>query len=153
MSTKYALSEYSTYDKTGIVIHADDGGIIYNFPKHHIQNGKIKNNSTNFYYKKMVRIVKKMRYLMSEEGYDSADKVSSFGLESLLWNIPNDIFMLYNTYKEKFNAIVRYMYINSSKFAFYKEANGIKPLCPTKNEVDIYTAFVRELYLFYVYDA
>lgn len=153
MSTKHALNEYSAYDKYGIVIYADDGDVIYNFPKHHIENGKNKNKNTNFYYKKMVRIIKKMRHLMSDEGYDSADKVSSFGLESLLWNIPNEIFTQYITYKYEFKVIVNYLYSNSSNIAFYKEANGIKPLCPTKYEAGVYTSFVRDLFLFYEYDA
>ena len=41
-----------------------------------------KNNDTNRYYKKMVRIIKKMRYLMCDCGYKEAELVSSFGLES-----------------------------------------------------------------------
>ena len=68
----------------GIVIYPDDGGRIINYPEQHIENGKKKNNETNRYYKKMVRIMKKMRYLMCECGYKEAEQVSSFGL----WNIP-----------------------------------------------------------------
>ena len=40
----------------------------------------------------MVRVIKKMRHLMSDFGYSSANNVSSFGLESLLWNIPDYVF-------------------------------------------------------------
>ena len=84
----------------GIVIKADDGTRIINYPEQHIENGRKKNNETNTYYKKMVRIAKKIRYLMEDDyGYASAKEVSSFGLESLLWNIPNATFTKYSTYK------------------------------------------------------
>ena len=50
----------------GIVIYPDSGGIIINYPELHIKNGKTKNLSTNYMYKKMVRIIKKMRYIMQD---------------------------------------------------------------------------------------
>src|SRR5699024_6678805 len=68
----------------GIFIRSDDRQTIVNYPEKHIRNGREKNNQTNTYYKKMVRIIKKMRYIMRDEGYESANNVSSFGLESLL---------------------------------------------------------------------
>ena len=152
MSTRHASTTYSSYDKYGVVIYADDGSIIYNFPKHHIENGKTKNKNTNYYYKKMVRVIKKMRHLMSDSGYSSANNVSSFGLESLLWNIPDYVFTKYTTYKYEFGEIVSYLYQNTNSFAGYKEANGIKALCPTGYDVNKYASFVRDLYSFYDYD-
>ena len=75
----------------GVVIYPDNGGMIINYPEQHIANGRKKNSDTNHHYKKMVRIMKKMRYLMEDSyitAYSSAAKnVSSFMLESLLWNI------------------------------------------------------------------
>ena len=46
----------------------------------------------------MVRIAKEMRYQMQDEGYEFAQKVSSFGVESLLYNVPDEIFVKYNSY-------------------------------------------------------
>lgn len=55
---------FDPYNYTGgIVIHADDGAKIYNYPEQHIMNGRVKSSATNHMYKKMVRIMKKMRYL------------------------------------------------------------------------------------------
>ena len=72
----------------GVVIYPDNGGMIINYPEQHIANGRKKNNDTNHHYKKLVRIMKKMRYLMEDSyitAYSSAAKnVSSFMLESLL---------------------------------------------------------------------
>ena len=136
----------------GIVIKADDGERIINYPEQHIANGRKKNNDTNYYYKKMVRILKKMRYLMGDNKYSSADDVSSFGLESLLWNLPNEIFMKYSIYRYEFGEIVDYLYSNTHLLGGYKEANGIKQLCPYSRDIEKYKSFIYDLKLFYEYD-
>ncbi len=136
----------------GIVIIPDNGYRIINYPEQHIANGKKKNNDTNRYYKKMVRIIKKMRYMMADAGYTTANNVSSFGLESLLWNIPDTIFTKYSIYRFEFGEIVDYLYNNKSLIGVYKEANDIKPLCQTTNDENNYKAFIDSLKSFYEYD-
>ncbi len=156
----FAIHYYSDwYDRNdqssffeGITIYADDGQIIVNYPKQHIANGKKKNVSTNYYYKKMVRIIKKMRYLMEDCYISSASGVSSFGLESLLWNLPDSIFMKYSSYRFEFDEIVDYLVDNKMLLSIYKEANGIKPLCPSSTEVTKYSRFIDDLRAFYQYD-
>ena len=73
--------------------------------------------------------MKKMRYLMSDLGYSCADNVSSFGLESLLWNIPNSCFTKYCCYGFVFEEIVKYfenkgynVFFTGAKFV-YKNTN------------------------------
>ncbi len=136
----------------GIVIKADDGSRIINYPEQHIENGRRKNNDTNYYYKKMVRIVKKIRYMMEDLNYSSAKNISSFGLESLLWNIPNGTFMKYSSYRFIFGDVVDYLYDHMSSVSSYKEANGIKQLCPHSLDVENYTAFITDLKSIYQYD-
>ena len=156
----FAIHYYDNWDEKndhvhfveGITIYADDGQVIYNFPKQHIANGRNKNGATNHYYKKMVRIIKKMRYLMEDMYISSAKEVSSFGLESLLWNIPNETFTKYMTYKYSFDEIVKYLVEHKWALAFYKEANGIKQLCPTSTDEERYKRFIDDLRLFYKYD-
>lgn len=143
--------DYLTYHD-GVIIVADDGSVIRNFPKQHISNGKTKNSITNGYYKKMVRIMKKMRHLMSDCGYSCADNVSSFGLESLLWNIPNDVFKKWTLYRFAFNEIIQYLKRNQEMYSSYTEANGIKKLCPTQKDIDAYRTFISTLAGFYQYD-
>lgn len=145
------LQDYVTHHD-GVIIFADDGTIVKNFPKQHIINGKIKNKNTNYYYKKMVRIMKKMRHLMIECGYNCANEVSSFGLESLVWNIPDSCFTQYVTYGFEFQEIINYLYSHKYEFPKYFEANGIKPLFPKQQDVDKYTAFIDKLEQFYQYD-
>lgn len=136
----------------GIYIKTDDGQIIVNYPEQHIKNGREKNNQTRTYYKKMVRIIKRIRYIMEDLGYESAKNVSSFGLESLLWNLPNDLFTKYTTYKYVFGDITDYLVKNINMLVFYKEANGIKPLCSSPSQIQYYTKFINDLFLFYEYD-
>lgn len=144
-------NDYTRYNE-GITIYADDGEVINNFPKQHIANGRSKNVATNHYYKKMVRIAKKLRYMMEDFGYSAAMKVSSFAVESLLWNIPNDVFMKYSTYRFAFEEVVDYLHKHKSYLIIYKEANGIKDLCPTSTERQNMSDFIDELYRFYQYD-
>lgn len=135
----------------GIVIHPDNGGQIINYPEQHIMNGKSKNISTNHMYKKMVRIIKKMRYDMKEIGYASADKVSSFGLESLLWNIPDRVYAKYTpVYRFTFDELLNY--IQKENISNFKEANGIKDLFPDQKTLDDYNRFIEDLSNFYEYD-
>lgn len=136
----------------GVVITPDHGSRIINYPEQHIANGRKKNNDTNRYYKKMVRIIKKMRYLMCDCGYKEAQLVSSFGLESLLWNLPDSLFTKYSTYRFEFGEIVNYLYSHKDELPSYKEANGIKTLCPTLEDVTHYSNFIDRLYTFYDYD-
>jgi hypothetical protein len=136
----------------GILITPDAGPTIVNYPEQHILNGKKKNNETNTYYKKMVRIIKNMRYLMSDYGYSSADIVSSYGIESILWNIPNEIFTKYSIYRYSFDEVVSYLYTNRSSIASYKEVNGIKNICQTELDADNYKLFICKLKKFYEYD-
>jgi len=97
----------------GIYIHSDDGHTIINYPEQHIKNGREKNNQTKTYYKKMVRIIKKMRFIMKDNSYESANNVSSFGLESLLWNLPDEVFTKYSIYRYAFGEITDYLQKNN----------------------------------------
>lgn len=62
---------------------------IINFPEQHYSNGVSKNIETSKRYKKMVRIFKRLKYNLLDEGHD-VETVSSFLIESLIWNVPNN---------------------------------------------------------------
>ena len=137
----------------GILIKADDGTEIINYPEQHIKNGVEKNKRTNFYFKKMVRIAKEIRYQMSHSGYNYAERTNSFAVECLLYNIPDYIFTKYGIYKYIFDDIVEYLYNNKENINSFVEVNGIKRLC--QDSVDrevIYKGFIDELKEFYKYE-
>lgn len=60
---------------------------VVNYPKVHNENGISKNNNTNYKYKKMVRIIKRIRNNMFDEGLKN-ETISSYLLECLVWNVP-----------------------------------------------------------------
>lgn len=91
----------------GIKYFAKDGTEVINYPKDHISNGKQKNNSTNYEYKKLVRIIKHIRNDMVDDGTADGDKITSFLIECLVWNVPNDTITGSKTWAEAVqNAIV-----------------------------------------------
>jgi len=145
------------YDKSnyigGIVIYPDSGGMIVNYPEQHIENGYRKDVNTKRSYKRMVRIIKKMRHLMEDAGYSSAKKISSFGLESLVWNVGDNILteiptvLWYTFYKVVQSLKANFIYYND-----YREANGIKPLFPDENTKTAYQQFIKDLSIFYEYE-
>ena len=140
----------------GVVIYPDNGGMIINYPEQHIANGQKKNVETNHHYKKMVRIMKKMRYLMEGSGNSiyryAAEDVSSFMLESLLWNVEE------SWYTEKcgsfkkvfaFQMLISTLQKRKGCFRSYKEANGIKPLCSSDKDCEHLCVFLDRLVSFY----
>ena len=143
----------------GIIIVSDKGERIINYPEQHISNGRQKNVATNKYYKKFVRIIKKMRHLMEDSDIFSykkaASKVSSFMLESLLWNIP-DKWYLENCgiYRKvfSFRQMINWLKEHKSYFSSFKEANNIKLLCADQNECNNLCDFIDQLSEFYQYE-
>ena len=135
----------------GIYFLSDEGEKIINYPEQHIKNGRDKNVDTNLYYKKIVRIIKKMRSLMKDKGIPSSYKVNSFKIESLLWNIPDAIYKLEGkeNYAEKLKGIMVYLLSEGIKnLGSYKEVNAIKPLCIDSEEKNNLREFIRDLYIF-----
>lgn len=54
--------------------------------------GYKKNKETNFGFKKIVRLLKRLRNEMAEAGNESAQQASSFLIECMVWNVPNESF-------------------------------------------------------------
>ncbi|MFC1596216.1 nucleotidyltransferase [Candidatus Margulisiibacteriota bacterium] len=111
--------ENGSYVK-GTMFMTDRGIWITNYPIQHIENGKIKNNSTQKRYKRLTRIFKRILYKMIDDKYDVNDNITSFLLECLVWNVPNNKFNDYNTWTERLKESIRYLYDNT------KEQDGCK---------------------------
>lgn len=135
----------------GIFFLSDEGEEIINYPEQHIKNGRDKNVNTNLYYKKIVRIIKKMRYLMKDKGISSSYNINSFMIESLLWNIPDDIYRLEGkeSYTEKLKEIMDYSLSEGiNNLGNYTEVNAIKKLCKDSEEKNNLMTFIRDLHSF-----
>jgi hypothetical protein len=81
----------------GILICPDKGEDIINYPEQHIKCGNKKNHNTQYNFKKYVRIVKNIREQIENTGISISPVVSSFGLESLLWNVDDSTYTEYPT--------------------------------------------------------
>ena len=139
--------------KPGVLITTDDGQEIINYPEIHLENGRRKNIITNYYFKKIVRIMKELKYLMEEEGYNSASKINSFLIESLLWNVPDVLFLNEEEYSAKFIGIVNYLLDNKESIIQFKEVNGIKLLIEDDEErLEISKNFLIDLLEFCIYE-
>lgn len=131
---------YSTTIKDGIYFFTDDNQRIINYPLQHISNSTNKNVNTKYNYKRYVRIFKNIK---RDLNYNS---IGSFQLESLLWNLPDNLFEEY-TYllNNGTKNIINYLYNNKYYIGNFKEGNGIKPLIT--EDVRNITKFIDELYV------
>ena len=86
------------------------GKEISNYPKIHKSNGIDKNNKTNHSYKKIVRILKHIKNNMVEDGITNGDIISSFLVECLVYNVPNNEFAYISNLNETIKRIIRYIY-------------------------------------------
>ena len=94
----------------GTRFYANDGSMITNYPKYHINNGTAKNNRTNYGYKKLVRIFKRIRNAMVDDGIIDGDIISSFLVECLIWNIPDSNITKFSTWIETVKQAIIYIF-------------------------------------------
>lgn len=107
--------KYKRYDsKTAIVegtkFISDDGVDVVNYPKQHIQNGIQKNTFTSKRFKRLTRVHRKLRYKMIDDGININNGITSFLLECLVWNLPNEIFNNYNTWDDRLKQSIIHIY-------------------------------------------
>jgi hypothetical protein len=75
----------------GVAILCPDGRWIYNYPEQHRRNGIAKRDRTNRQFKKVVRIVKRLRAALAEAGiYDGP--APSFMVECLIYLVEDSVF-------------------------------------------------------------
>jgi len=76
----------------GTAFNQDRGGRVINWPDQNYRNGVGKNEATGRRFKSVVRILKHLRNDMDEAAIPAAKQISSFLIESLVWNVPNEGF-------------------------------------------------------------
>lgn len=110
---------YKRYNQDGTHVlgakfFSDSGRSIVNYPKQHIENGVYKNNSTSRRYKRLTRLHRKLRYKMIDDGKSISSNITSFLLECLVWNVPNEIMNNNDTWNDRLKESIIYLY-NSTK--------------------------------------
>lgn len=110
----------------GIYIKCKDGRTIINYPEQTRINSTKKNNDTNYYYKKVVRILKNIKSDMIDDGIFSANAISSFALESITYNVPNYIINCKcESMHERIENIIDYLHYHKDEIESFKEPNEI----------------------------
>lgn len=72
--------------------NTDNGESVTSYPRIHIENNTKKHQATNEKYKPLVRIYKNIKSHLIDTGAIPKDGASSFCVESLIFNVPNDLF-------------------------------------------------------------
>jgi hypothetical protein len=73
-------------------IDEKSGRRIHNYPVHALANGRAKSVDTGRRYKKVVRILKRLRNLLRDEGSVVSQRVPSFLIECLVYRVSNSNF-------------------------------------------------------------
>ena len=115
----YELRRHDNENPSDVIIgvryYDNNGREVTNYPKQHITNGKAKNANTQKRYKRLVRIFKKIRYKMIEDGEQVSSHITSFLLECLIWNVPNNIFNDNDTWTKRVKDAIVYLYHHTNR--------------------------------------
>lgn len=98
---------------SGVESWTNDNERIINWPLHHFKNGVEKNNRTGRRFKHVVRILKKLRNEMVDEGESACARIPSFLIECLVWNTPDEILTKYESYVDTVRDVLVYLYSNT----------------------------------------
>ena len=89
---------------SGIAFDPDSGRRIINWPEQTYRNGVERNTATGRKYKRLIRILKRLRDRMQGDGIAIAKKTPSFLIESLVWNAEVEAFN-----NDTYTAILQYL--------------------------------------------
>lgn len=71
---------------SGVALLTDSGQLIQNWPQQTYDNGVARNNRSGRKYKRLIRILKRLRDKMQDTGTAAAATAPSFLIECLVWN-------------------------------------------------------------------
>lgn len=148
----FEYRHYGYYDiqYTGVKFKSDEQETIVNFPKQQVANGTDKNNLTYRRYKRTVRILKYICYRMKDENVNLNHNVSSFLIESLVWNVPNRFFEE-DDYNIRIRKILIFLYGKTAgvdSMANWNEESDLLPLFgkDRKWKVEDVRQFINQVY-------
>ncbi|MFA5877918.1 MAG: nucleotidyltransferase [Candidatus Staskawiczbacteria bacterium] len=113
----YGDGENDYIDPVGMAFLTDRGVRIENWPHQVHNNGISKQDGTSQRYKKVVRILKKLRNKMQEENIVGSQDVASFLIECMVWNVPDNSFG-----KDDYHDDVRAVLANCFNYTLKDEA-------------------------------
>jgi hypothetical protein len=125
---RYCLNDDGThYYLSGIEFKTDAGNRIIKWPNQHYDNGLEKHEATGRRFRKIIRILKRMRNEMQAEGIAQAENIASCLIESLVWNVPNEGFG-HDTYEEDVRYVLAHVFNNTRKEELCSEWGEVSEL-------------------------
>lgn len=124
---RYRVQDGTYTHLSGTELLPDDGTRIINWPHQNYENGTSKNNATGTRFKKLVRVLKRLRDEMVDEGNAAAKMIPSYLTECLVWNAPNDAF-LDDQYATNLRSILWHLYSNTQTDAACNEWGEVNEL-------------------------
>ncbi|MFC1951649.1 nucleotidyltransferase [Chloroflexota bacterium] len=111
--------------ETGLAFYlSDDHRWVVSYPQQHHQRGLKKEKATNNRYKRTIRMFKVARNHLVENDVIKSETASSYFIECLLYNVPNDLFKA--NFGQTYSSIVAYLKnVNLQEF---KSQNGVRQL-------------------------
>jgi hypothetical protein len=97
----------------GIKFFSSRNEEVINYPKQHIKNGTTKNTNTTRRFKRAVRLYKRIKNKMIEDGLPVPKSINSFLIEGLLWNSPNATFNNSSTWNGLLKDSIIFLYNNT----------------------------------------
>jgi predicted nucleotidyltransferase len=94
----------------GIKFISKSGDIVINYHKRHIENSISKNKLTSLQYKKLIKIFKNIKNNMIDEKIINSDTISSFLIEALIYNIPNDKIIAFDSWDNRVRNAIYYLW-------------------------------------------
>ncbi len=105
----------------GIAFKTRNNVWIYSYPKQHFDNGVKKMSLTNHNFKSLIRIYKNMRAKLEDNSEIPENFITSYFIESLLYNLPNEHFT--GSYP---NMLYRSLnFFNNTDFNDFKFQHGL----------------------------
>ena len=136
----------------GIKFYSSANDEVINYPKEHIKNGKQKNNDTHRRYKRTARIFKRIRHQMKQDGIYVKGCISSFLIESLLYNVPDFQFTYDEPWNNKIKDIIKYLQ-DANKENYVEVSNRLKLFDDTRKwDIDSVDKFLKQMYNFLGYN-
>lgn len=125
---RYQLRQDGTYYyHSGIGFDTDAGVRITNWPEQNYTNGLGKHDDTGRRYRKMVRILKRLRNLMQDEKTATANNIASCLIEALVWNAPKEAFG-HDTYTDDVRDVLAHTFNNTRNDEDCKEWGEVNEL-------------------------
>lgn len=120
-------SDGTYYHLSGTELRPDNGGQVINWPDQNYNNGVAKNNTTAKRFKAVVRILKRLRNEMEEEGIAAVQPIPGYLIECLVWNVPNERFG-YDILTADVRSALVHLFNNTIKLEDCKEWGEINEL-------------------------